>query len=532
AEAPTPLLGRVFEINRRISLLQDVDQILEVIIDSAIEFTGAERGSLILQEDGVSTVKVTRGMDLPARGAHPEGFSHSLIEEVCATGEPIITIDAATDQRFSASVSVQDLQLRSVICLPFRLRQAIIGVLYLENRLQRAVFSETNIPLLHAFMDQAAIAISNAWIFDELKKSAANIQQLNEQLRHALSEKEIELGQARDTLAVKQAALELKYRYDEIVGRSPPMMAALKILDRVTESDVPVFLYGESGTGKELIARAIHFNGPRAKMPFVPVNCSAIPETLIEAELFGYARGAFTGAERSHAGVFERAQSGTLFLDEIGDMPLAMQAKLLRVLEDGVFQPLGSPATTTVDVRLLTASNKDLRDLVAQKTFREDLFFRIHQIRIALPPLRERKEDLPLLINHFIEKIATETAGEKKTLSPSALGLFTAYDWPGNIRELENTLRNACLLAEGPQIGPEDLRHKEELFLASASRSAPGDTEHSLDDAVACFEAALVRKTLEQCRGNVSRTARHLGIPRPRLYRLMRRFRITAEAVH
>ncbi|HSA59957.1 MAG TPA: sigma 54-interacting transcriptional regulator [bacterium] len=540
AEPAPPFLKRVLAINRRISLLQDVDEILEVIMDAMVELTGAERGFLILREGGQNVVKATRDAEPGAEGEHGS-FSSSLVNRVLKTGEPAITIDAMTDERFSHSLSIHDLKLRSIVCIPFRVRDAVIGAVYLDNRHQRGAFTEADMELLQAFADQTAIAIANAWAFEELKKGALEIRKsqellqrskeeieaLNRQLESTLSEKVVELDRTQKSLAVKQAALELKYRYDEIIGRSPPIMEVLKLLDRVTDSDVSVFLHGESGTGKELIARAIHFNGPRRKGPFIPVNCSAIPETLLEAELFGYAKGAFTGAERDREGLFETANGGTLFLDEIGDMPLAMQAKLLRVLEDRHIRPLGSQKVVQVDVRILTASNRDLKDLAREKKFREDLFFRVHGVRITLPPLRARKEDFPLLVDHFLEKFAKDHKVAKKTLTPRAMDLLAAYPWPGNIRELESAIFNACLLCAGRSIGPEELRQKEELFGAGDGEDGGGQEAkdpESLSGMRAAFEKRTIRRALEESRGNISLAAKKLKVARPQLSRLVKAY--------
>lgn len=542
-EAPSrSLLGSILAINRRISLLHDVDEILEVILDSMLEFTAAEKGLLILKEGGKNVVRALRGTE---EAGDSEAFSQSLVERVLNTGELIITVDAMTDERFSLSLSIHNLKLRSVLCLPFRVREAAIGAIYLENRRQPGAFTQETIELLQSFVDQAAIAISNAWVFEELKKGASEIrkseetlkrskveiEELNRRLEAALSEKEVELHEAKQSLASKQAALELKYRYDEILGRSPPMMEVLKLLDRVTESDMSVFLFGESGTGKELIARAIHFNGPRRKGAFVPVNCSAIPETLLEAELFGYLKGAFTGAERDREGLITMADGGTLFLDEVADMPLAMQAKLLRVLEDRQVRPVGSQKLIQVDVRILTASNRDLKELVREKKFREDLFFRIHGVRITLPPLRDRREDLPILIDHFLQKISKAHGAPKKTLTPRAFDLLAAYSWPGNIRELENTLSNACLLSENSKIEPEALRQKEELF----SKQGAGETEAlsgqdaSLRDRLSGLEKKIIGRTLEECHGNISLAAKKLKVARPQLSRLVKKLQLKPD---
>ncbi|MBI2083595.1 MAG: sigma 54-interacting transcriptional regulator [Deltaproteobacteria bacterium] len=530
-----PLLRRVLAINRRLSLIHNVQEILETIIDSMIEFTAAERGHLILKEGEKYQIKVTRNINQIE--TEDEGFSISLVERVLKTGEPIMTFDAMTDERFSLSRSIHKLKLRSVICFPLRVREMVIGAIYLDNRIQRGAFSESTKELLQAFVDQAAIAISNATSFEELKKGSSElmkahekiqqskeeIERLNQQLQESLSKKEIELREARQSLASKQAALELKYRYDEIIGRSPRMLEVLKILDRVTDSDVAVLILGESGTGKELIARAIHFNGPRSQAPFIPVNCSAIPETLLEAELFGYMRGAFTGAVRDYGGYFEMADGGTLFLDEIGDMKPTMQVKLLRVLEDGVVRRIGSENSVKFNVRLICASNRDLKAMVAEQKFREDLFYRIQGICLSLPPLRERIEDLPFLVDHILEKIAKERKAKKKVMSHSAFNLLASHPWPGNIRELENALGSACLLASGNRIEASDLNHKQELF-QKREAAVITPTENSFRGSIKIFEKEMIQKALEEFQGNVSRAAKKLQVARPQLSRMIKKY--------
>lgn len=532
------LLKRILEINRRISLPTDLDKILEVIMDSMIEFTGAERGHLILREGGENRVRVTRNMQGEEIENPEQSFSCSLVERVLKTGKPVITLDAMNDDRFSMSLSIHKLKLRSIVCIPFCIRDSVIGAIYLDNHLQKGAFTEWVVELLQAFADQAAIAIANVTAFDELKKgtidlkktheelrrSKEEIEELNKKLQASLSEKENELVQVRQSLATKQAALELKYRYDEIVGRSPKMMEVLKLLDRVTESDIAVFLFGESGVGKELIARAIHFNGPRKNGPFIPVNCSAIPENLLEAELFGYLRGAFTGADRDRPGLFEAANKGTLFLDEIGDMPATMQVKLLRVLEEGAVRRVGSQEMTPIDIRIVTASNRDIKELVGEKKFREDLFFRIHAVRIFIPPLRERKEDFPALIDYFLEKFSRDhKLKKKKILSRRAFDLLAGYSWPGNVRELENSIYNACMLADGWRIEPYDLKQKEELFSGAGEGEGVLQGESSFRESVLGFQKRLIRKVLEESQWNISQAAKKLKIARPQLSRIVKK---------
>jgi transcriptional regulator with GAF, ATPase, and Fis domain len=248
----------------------------------------------------------------------------------------------------------------------------------------------------------------------------------------------------------------LKFDYHEIVGKSPAILSLLGMLDRVIESELPVLITGESGTGKELVARAIHAHGPRKGRTFVRENCAAIPESLLESELFGYRRGAFTGALQDKRGLFEEADGGSVFLDEIGEMSLNMQAKLMRVLQEGEIRPVGAPTTLTVDVRLISATNRDLKKLVAEGRFREDLFFRLNVILVHLPPLRERTDDIPLLVDAFLAAAAARSHAPAKPLDPDALAALVAHAWPGNVRELENEVQRAFALS-GPKIGLEDL---------------------------------------------------------------------------
>jgi Nif-specific regulatory protein len=248
----------------------------------------------------------------------------------------------------------------------------------------------------------------------------------------------------------------LKFDYREIVGNSPAILRVLATLDRVIQSDLPVLITGESGTGKELVARAIHQHGPRKDRAFVRENCAAIPESLLESELFGYRKGAFTGALQDKRGLFEVGDGGTVFLDEIGEMSLNMQAKLMRVLQEGEIRPVGAPSTLIVDVRLVSATNRDLRKLVAEGRFREDLFFRLNVVDIHVPPLRERTEDIPLLVDAFLARAATRAQARMKPLEPDALACLMAHAWPGNVRELENEIQRAFALS-GPRIRTEDL---------------------------------------------------------------------------
>jgi transcriptional regulator with GAF, ATPase, and Fis domain len=314
--------------------------------------------------------------------------------------------------------------------------------------------------------------------------------------------------------------LEIKDGFQGIVGSSPVMQKVYQVIQKAAMSDAPVIIYGESGTGKELVARAVHLMGRRKEAPFVQLNCAALNEALLESELFGHIKGAFTGAYRHRIGRFEAAHEGDLFLDEIADIPLATQVKLLRVLETKQFERVGDHHPVTVDVRIITATNKDLQEMIDSKRFREDLFFRINVIPIHLPPLRERLEDVPLLVAAFAERLRKRTGKKITGLSPEAMERFMSYSWPGNVRELKSALEYAFVIAEKGPIGLEQLPHplvSEPNPHASRSRDA--------EEKVALVEA------LRKSNGNQSEAARILGVNRVTVWNRMRKHGIDLRKV-
>jgi two-component system response regulator GlrR len=309
--------------------------------------------------------------------------------------------------------------------------------------------------------------------------------------------------------------LEERFDFANIVARSEKMTKVLDVVSQIARTESTVFVYGESGTGKELIAKAIHLSSDRKDKSFVAINCAALPETLLESKLFGHERGAFTGAVRSTKGLFTQAHEGTIFLDEIGDMSLSTQAKLLRVLQERNFYPLGSEKLMEVDVRMIVATNKDLEDLVKQGLFREDLFYRIHVIPLFLPPLREKKEDIPLLVEHFLKRFSQQMKKEVKGITPAAMQKLMLYDWPGNVRELENTIEYGVAMTQ------QDLIN-EELILQSKGVSSPGPLK-SLKEARDDYEKSYLIHLLEICGGNISKAAKLAGKYRADLYDLLKK---------
>jgi two-component system NtrC family response regulator len=315
-------------------------------------------------------------------------------------------------------------------------------------------------------------------------------------------------------------ALENRYRFDNIIGKSRPLQAVFDIIQKVAHTKATVLVTGESGTGKELIAKAIHFNSPRRNKPFVAVSCAALTETLLESELFGHEKGAFTGAIAMKKGRFELADKGTLFLDEIGEVPTSVQVKLLRVLEEMSFERVGGTRKIAVDVRLIAATNKDLKAEVEQQSFREDLYFRLNVVNIQLPALKERTEDIPLLAVHFVNKYAREAKRGEITISPQAMRFLCSHSWPGNVREFEHAIERAVLFSTGNEITLEDLP-KDLMSFADLEMPIDWQTLSSLPETLDAIEKRLIQKALILSNHVQSRAASLLGIPRANLqYRL------------
>jgi DNA-binding NtrC family response regulator len=334
----------------------------------------------------------------------------------------------------------------------------------------------------------------------------------------AVLDKALEMRSLRDENQKLREELGWRYEFDNLVGRSPAMREVFATVNRVAPTRATVLLAGESGVGKDMIARAIHHHSPRADRPFVKINCTAIPENLMESELFGYEKGAFTGANVSKPGKFEQADTGTVFLDEIGDVPAAIQVKLLRILQEREFERLGSNKTKHIDVRVLAATNVDLRAALEQGTFREDLYYRLNVLPIDIPPLRERKEDIPFLAEHFVKKLANDVDGRITSISEAAIQKLMTYHWPGNVRELENVMERSMVLSPGPVLEAEDIKMDN-----APRRAQPAFDTQFLPDGMTLdqFEQSIIKEALNRANGNKSQAARLLGLTRNALrYRL------------
>ena len=357
---------------------------------------------------------------------------------------------------------------------------------------------------------------------EAMKMGAADFLQKPFSLDHltTIVEKVMSVQSLRAENERMREQLDQRYQFDNIIGRSPVMREIFHTVERVAPTRATVLIAGESGVGKDMIARAIHQHSPRKNHAFVKINCTALPENLMESELFGYEKGAFTGANSSKPGKFEQADGGTAFLDEIGDVPGNVQVKLLRILQERQFERLGSNVTRNVDVRVIAATNVDLRAALEEGRFREDLYYRLNVVPINMPPLRERKEDIPFLALHFVQKLSKELGAGPKELSPAAIDRLLDHSWPGNVRELENTIERSLVLAPGNVLQPADIRIEapRQSQLAAGTQQSPilpeGETlEH--------WERMMIREALRRANGNKSQAARMLGLTRNALrYRL------------
>src|SRR5277367_3231894 len=384
------------------------------------------------------------------------------------------------------------------------------GLAFIEKI--RAQNTHTPVIVMSAFG-----TIENA--VEAMKKGAVDFVPKPFSLDHlsVVVEKALEVRKLRDENRELREALGQKYQFANIIGHSRPMQEIFATIMRVAPTRATVLLAGESGVGKDMIARAIHHHSPRKDRPFVKINCTALPENLMESELFGYEKGAFTGATVSKPGKFEQADTGTVMLDEIGDVPPAIQVKLLRVLQEREFERLGSNKTQHIDVRVIAATNKDLRAALEDGTFREDLYYRLNVVPIEIPPLRERKEDIPYLARHFVEKLAPDTGGRVRGITDAAIDKLMGYSWPGNVRELENVIERSIVMASGEKLDANDIR----LDMNLRPRHAPGELGLPEGMSLDVYEQEIIKNALKQADGNKSQAARILGLTRNALrYRL------------
>ena len=526
---------RLVEINKRLTTEKDIRRLLEFIMDSSIILTQAERGFVLLDSDQANEgleVHVARNIDQENIRNTKFKISHSIASRVIEEGEPVLTIDAMEDSRYRDQLSVHDLKLRSVICLPMRMQGKVLGAIYLDNRFQAGAFDVDALAFMENFADQAGIALHNARLVQDLESSKKaleaereKVEELNEKLSEDLELRTKELEESHKVVIAQQQQLTDRHRYDSLIGNSKPLRHIFGIMDRLLENTIPVLITGESGTGKELVARAIHFNGSRASRAFVAINCGAIPANLLESELFGHVRGAFTGANQDKKGLFEAAHGGTLFLDELGELPLEMQVKLLRVLQDGKFKKVGATSEIQVDVRIVAATNRQLETEISQGRFREDLYYRLSVVPIQLPPLRERSGDIALLVEHFLKKTRDAGIGAVKSITPAALNTLKRYDWPGNVRQLEMVLKNVTLFCDNDELDTQDFQSFPDIVQGGGA----GNVAHLSGRSLADIERSAIIQALQDNRGNKKKSAEMLGIDRRTLYNKLKAYNIVIE---
>jgi len=462
------------EIPKVINSIIEKQPLLEKVMDIATEAIGAERGFLLLRDEDTGSLKIKVARNISHNQADLiRQPSSSVVNQVYQSNLPQLLYIPEADPRFQKAPSIVVQKLVAIACIPLILKGQTIGIIYLDSTLDRRKFNDSTIEFLQNFADHAAIAIENASMVEELRFR-------QEQL---------------------QSELEQTYAFSEIIGSSPSMQAVFKVMRKILNSDITVLLEGESGTGKELVARAIHYNSHRKDKPFVAQFCGNLSEHLLESELFGHKKGSFTGAISDKRGLFEIADGGTFFLDEIADISPVIQAKLLRVLQEGSFRRVGDTEDRSVDVRIISATNKNLRAEVKKGNFREDLFYRLNVITMTMPPLRQRRSDITLLVHHFLHKIAEKSGQKPKRIAPDAMKALTYYNWPGNVRELENTIERAVVMASSsPVISLADLIIPE----AEGESLKPRTLKE--------MEREIVLKILQECEGNKTKTAEVLGV--------------------
>ncbi len=490
------------DVGKLVASEMETEALLRLAMDQVIEVTRAQRGFIALLDAGKKvTFKVARNLEKSDIDKPQFQISRSIIQRVLESGESICLRDAMADAAFGGAESVMRLQLLSVLCAPIKIDGAIAGLIYVDNTNVKHLFDETVGDLLAAFAGQIAIALKNAHAFFDLKKSH---QQLARELR-------------------------AKYQFDALIGSGPAMTKILQLVADVADTDTTVLIQGENGTGKELIARALHYNSSRRDRPFVAVNCGALPENLVESELFGHEKGAFTGAAQRKRGKFELAEGGTIFLDEIGEMTPALQVKLLRVLQDGSFTPVGGESELHAEARVLAATNRELRKMLAEGTFREDLYYRLNIISLTMPPLRARREDLPLLLQYFLKKYGKD--GKLPKLSTAAERLLLDYDYPGNVRQLENIIQRAVILSKGESL--ETAHLPEELqpgaLYQYEEKSGPATFQERKQRAIERFERDELARILTLTGGKIRESARFSGMDPKNFSEKLKRHGIDAE---
>jgi len=479
-------LNALLKISRVVHSIRDLDELQSEILGLIFEVAPAERGAILLDGSNGQEFTSVFGRNRDASNERPVRVSRTIAHRVLEKGMAILGSDVPGSSGLGKVESLVASQVRSLICVPLTIYQRAIGCVYLDTVSIADRFHEDHLQLVTAIAGISAVALENA----------RRLQWLEQENQRLMSEIKLDRN---------------------LVGDSGRMKEIFQFLSRVAPTEATVLVGGESGTGKELAARAIHRNSPRSNKPFMAINCAAIPDALLESELFGYERGAFTGAAAQKKGKLEVADGGVVFLDEIGELAPALQVKLLRVLQEREFERIGGNRPIKVDIRLIAATNRDLEESVRAGEFRQDLYFRLNVVSLKMPPLRDHKEDIPLLVSFFVDKQSKKNGAKPKPLAREALACLMNYDWPGNVRELENIIERALVLGTSDDILPEDL---PEALLERDP--APGVHEAKYHAAVKELKKRLIQNALQEAHGNYTDAARLLGVHPNYLHRLIR----------
>ncbi len=479
-------LSLLFDISRILQKSEDIQVSLSVIIEQIVKSMGMLQGAITLlnRHSNEISIEASYGISEASMEKIKYKLGEGITGKVIATGETITIENVADNPIFlDKTKSTKKWKNQSFICVPVKIGNQTIGTISCQRALTKEITIEEDAKLLSIIGSMIA---------------------LSAKLRREYQEEKDKLKIENERL---QNELKSKFKPKNIIGSSTAMQEVFDLIFQVSGSEATVLIRGESGTGKELIANAIHYNSKRADMPFIKVNCAALPETIIESELFGHEKGAFTGAVAARKGRFELADGGTIFLDEIGDLSPSTQIKLLRVLQEKEFERVGGNETIKANVRIIAATNRDLEKLMAEKSFREDLYYRLNVFPIHVPPLRSRKSDIMLLADYFTEKYSRKNNKNIKRITTPAIQLLTSYHWPGNVRELENCIERAVLLSK------DDVIHGNHLppSLQSAESTNTG-IHHTLKQAVDELEKEMILDALKSCNGNMTKAAKMLGI--------------------
>jgi Nif-specific regulatory protein len=487
----------LLEINADInSNYENGRELLTKIVESATLLSQGEASSLMLIN--MENNRLYFEIALGSKGEEVKKYSLEMGEGIAGwvarNNMPLIVNDVESDPRFNADISRQvGFLTHSILAVPLRVKDKCIGVLEIINKKDGKMFNDEDLQWLEIFVTQAAIAIENSRLYQKVKDEVSSLKE-----------------QIMD-----------KDGYHTFIGQSSTILEKLKIAYRAAESNSSILLLGESGVGKELFAEQIHLKSKRSSGPFIRINCAALPEHLLESELFGHIKGAFTGAVNTRRGKFELADNGTIFLDEIGDLPLNLQSKLLRIIQHKSFEKVGSNETIMVDIRIIAATNKDIEKEVQEKRFRADLFYRLNVLPVYIPPLRERKEDIPLLADYFLSKFKMEIKKQIKGFTKEAMDLLLSYSWPGNVRELENAIERSVVISQSEYITPDA------FILNSFSRTHEDDyMGKTLKEAISMFKKKFITKTLKAQGWKQTKTAKALNIQRTYLSRLIKELNI------